>query len=143
MRGRTARLEIVPAPSRYRVGLESLGFSLLACSAVGQAIHLAALWPLLACPALLMAMRWLPETRTAFVLDGSEIRVRTSEGVRVGLWSRGRVSPLAIEIPVHWQRGGHDRVVLWRDAVTDADFRAVARTTRAIAPASSAAAALH
>ena len=143
MSGRSPPFEITPAPSRWGAGTTAFGWGLLVCAAVGQAVDLNVLWPLLACPVLLMTLRYAPETQSQFTFDGPVIRARTSEGERVGNWSKGHVSPLAIEVPVRWHRGGRGRVVLWRDAVSEADFRRVARRVRTdpLIPTSSPAAA--
>ena len=130
MSGRSPPLEITPAPSRLGAGTTAFGWVLLVYAAVGQAVDLNVLWPLFACPVLLMTLRYVPDTQSQFMFDGPVIRARTSEGERVGSWSKGRVSPLAIEVPVRWHLGGRGRVVLWRDAVSEADFRRVARRVR-------------
>ena len=125
-------LEVALVRSRFRSAVVTLGWLLVAAASVAQVFRLEAPWPLLACPLLALALRGLPETRAERLdFDGTELHVDTPTGKRSGIWSKGRVSPVAIEVPICWHRGGRDRVVLWRDALTDADFRAVARRMRA------------
>lgn len=121
-------------PSRQRRLLLRCGPPLAALWLLTQAAAGADPFPLLFAPLLLAAALQLHAERAPrelalrgaglFVLDARE-RWRP-----VRVLPGARVSALAVELPVEDAGGHRCRLAIWRDAVSDADFRRLARRVR-------------
>ena len=132
MRAQEPALAFDVSPSRWRRGaLWGLALLVLLAAPV-RARGLEVPWPLLAVLALPLLPRLLPELEARRIeLEGMTLRVETSIGERRGrVLGDAAITPFAVEIPVAWADAGHERLVVWRDAVDDASYRRLARALR-------------
>ena len=79
-----------------------------------------------------LLLRLLPEcVPRRLRIFGAEVEAVTASTRLVGtLAGPAAVTRFALELPVRWADGRRDRVVVWRDAVDDADYRDLARVLR-------------
>ena len=125
-------LELALRPSRVRRAAAGAALALGLLVAPLQALRLEAPWPLLLLPALALLPRFLPEAEARHLRLGDDRLVATTAagprgGRRAG---RAAITALAIELPVRWDDGGRERLVVWRDAVDDPAYRRLARSLR-------------
>jgi hypothetical protein len=125
-------VELALRTSRLRRLTTSVSWLLAVCIAPAQALRLESPWPLLLLIALPLVLLSLPEcVPRRLRIAGAEVEAFTAESRRVGcLDGPLALTRFALEVPVRWDDGRHDRIVVWRDAVDDADYRRLARILR-------------
>ncbi len=119
-------------PSRLRRLAALIPCLLAMLVAPAQAVRLETPWPLLLLVVLPLVVLRMPECAPRRLsVTGLDVQALTATARR-----RGRIDgPLALtgfalELPVRWNDGRRDRVVVWRDAVDDADYHDLARILR-------------
>jgi hypothetical protein len=118
-------LEFDAAPSRWRRLVLASAAGLVVAIALLQALAPATPWPLRVLLVLPLLPRLCPELEARRIrLDGDALWVLAVDGPRPGtLDGAAAVTAVAVELPVRWEGGGRERLVLWRDAVEDAVYR--------------------
>lgn len=127
-----AEVEFELRPSRLHRLATACLWALALVLAPVQALRLEAPWPLLLLIVLPLVLRGLPEcVPQRLRVAGHAVEARTATGHRSGcVAGRLALTGWALEIPVRWNDGRRDRIVVWRDAVDDADYRRLARILR-------------
>ena len=104
--------------------------------ALWQSVRLEVPWPLLALVVgVLLTRRLVTLAPDRIRLLAQGIEVATAAGMRGAEVGRFRaLTPLALEFELRWASGGRDHLIIWRDAVTEAEFRRLSRWLRLDAP---------
>lgn len=130
MRAPAVEIELRTSRLRRLAALVPCLLALLVAPA--QALRLEAPWPLLLLVVLPLILLRLPECAPRRLrVAGREVRALTATSRLTGRISGPlALTRFALEFPVRWHDGRRDRIVVWRDAVDDADYRRLARTLR-------------
>lgn len=125
-------VEVELRPSRLRRLAALIPCLLALLVAPSQALRLESPWPLLLLVALPLVLLHLPECAPRRLrVTGHEVQALTARAERRGCVDGPlALTGFALELPVCWDDGRRDRIVVWRDAVADADYRRLARILR-------------